>query len=595
MSNKLDIQENKEIIKKEINQFCNKISSSKYSGYVNVPVIITVYLGKETYDRVNASFKDAFTTSFSIQPNLYEMLIEAATTKAEIVDNIKNAIIEVSSQGKSYDDIRIAFITMMDDLFYKQDQLGIIDELVEAFKELEYLDLDLSKKSFYGLFDQNKMKENYKNVFEFVNKGKDLWRNIFHIEIPFVDRVITKQTQLIALNLIRDDYTMIQDSNTDYRWMSLHLHYLKISEFITCRLLREIYGKQIDAKNINSETWNTNVNVILDNLFDAMLRIDDVNSYQYVPLKYQEPIIHKSKKSFSLFNRNHQEVIPIYNNVLKDENIIKNLVSQLYDSISINTESYSSIIEQIISASTSIDPNSTNIGDQIISILVNKIENIEQQLVQLNEKGISASNIKDVDSYLNDEFIFYQKIKVLNKEKEIIKQIIENISNDIILKQITNEIVTKNRIYANILDELTLTEYGGTLESLHIQNLPVFKVNQSVAEILMSIDKGFVIDIINNNQSLTKRLQLFLNHTIQNEVPHKHNLGMINKNFTHIQPIISYLLLTSDANNNQDLNDLTRNHEKLIKNFNDMYRDNAFFVISTRNYDSDQYIVNYKR
>lgn len=591
----MDEMESKENIKKEINLFCNKISNSKYTGYINVPVVIVIYLGQESYDRVNASLKDAFTTSFSMIPSLYELQIDSTTSKNMFVRMIKDIIIEVSSKGKSYQDIKTVFISMMDDPFYNHESLKIIDELKGAFEELESLDLDLTKKAFYGLFDQNKMKENYYAAFSFVEKGKKIWENIFHIEIPFVDQIITKQTQLIALNLIRDDYTMIQDSLTGYKWTSLYLHYLKITEFITCRLLREIYGRQIDVKQIDTDSWDKSVNLVLDDLFNHILKVNISDSYQYVPLKYQEPIPTKTKKGFSILKRKNHEIQPIYNNVLKDENVIKNLVSQLYNNIFINDESYHRIIERIISTSTAIDPNSSTMGKQIISILTKRIENIDNQLFQLNEKTYFDSNIKDVNKYLNDEYLFYQKINILNKEKEIIEEIIKNISNDTILKQITNEIVTQNRNYANILDELTLSEYGGTLEPLYVQNLSAFKVNQSVEEVLMEIDINFINDIINNNQSITERLELFLNHTLLNEVPYKHNLGMINKNFSNIQPIVSYLLLTPNLNNNQDINELTRNYENLLKVYNDIYRDNSFFVISTRSYDSDQYIINYKR
>lgn len=591
----MDEMENKENIKKEINLFCNKISNSKYTGYINVPVVIIIYLGLETYDRVNVSLKDAFTTSFSMMPSLYELQVDSTITRNKFVEMIKDIIIEVSSKGKSYHDIKTVFISMMDDSFYNCESLKLIEELKSAFEELESLDLDLTKKAFYGLFDQNKMKENYGAAFTFVEKGKKLWENIFHIEIPFVDRIITKQTQLIALNLIRDDYTMIQDSSTGYKWTSLYLHYLKISEFITCRLLREIYGRQIDDKQIDIDNWDKSVNYVLDDLFNNILKIDINDSYQYVPLKYQEPILTKTKKGFNILKRKNHDIQPIYNNVLKDEDVIKNLVSQLYDNIYIDDENYRRIIVQIISASTAIDPNPSMMGEKIINVLTKRIENVDNQLFQLNEKSYFDSNIKDVNKYLNDEYFFHQKITILNKEKEIIRNIIRNISNDTILKQITNDIVTRNRNYANILDELTLSEYGGTLESLYVHNLPTFKVNQSVEEVLMKIDINFVNNIINNNQSLTNRLELFLNHTVLNEVPYKHNLGMINKNFSNIQPIISYLLLTPSLNNNQDINELTLNYENLLKVYNDIYRDNSFFIISTRSYDSDQYIINYRR
>ncbi|MFQ6792146.1 MAG: hypothetical protein ACLRT4_05125 [Thomasclavelia sp.] len=591
--NNLEFNENKEIIKKDINAFCNELYSLEYSGYVNTPVVIVVYLGDESYQQVNASLKDAFTTSFSNAPSLKEIVINQAILKDEIVNEIKNAIMEIANQGKSYNDIRIAFITLMNDVFYDQNSITIVDNLKEGFKELEYLGLNLSKKALYGLFNQNQMNHNYQNAFKFVEAGKEIWKNIFHIEIPFVDTNLTRQAQLIALNLIRDDYNMKQTDNEGYCWTSLYLHYLRISEFITCRLLREIYGKQIDSRFIDSETFEVNVNQVLDKLFGDMLVVNERNSYQYVPLNYQAPEAPK-KKGFLLFKKNTPEKI-FYNKVLKDENVVKNLVDQLYENIAIDDHQYQEIIKQIISSSTSIDCDPSKIGKQIVQVLTSRIEKIDQNIFKLSGKKVIDSNLENVDRYLSDEYNYHQQIIVLNKEKDILKQIIKNISNDSVLKQIINEIVKKNHFYANILDELTLSEYGGTLEVLNVQNLPSFSVNLSVKEILNNIDKQFVNDIINNNQSLSQRLKLFLNHTVLNDVSYKHSLGIINRNFTDIKDVFSYLLLPASLSTNQDINNLVQNYDNLLKNVNDLYRDNSFFIISTRSYDSDQYIVNYKR
>lgn len=593
MMNNLEFNENKEIIKKDINAFCNELYSLEYSGYVNTPVVIVVYFGDESYQQVNASLKDAFTTSFNNAPSLKEIVINQAILKDEIVNEIKNAIMEIANQGKSYNDIRIAFITLMNDVFYDQNSITIVDNLKEGFKELEYLGLNLSKKALYGLFNQNQMNHNYQNAFKFVEAGKEIWKNIFHIEIPFVDTNLTRQAQLIALNLIRDDYNMKQTDNEGYCWTSLYLHYLRISEFITCRLLREIYGKQIDSRFIDSETFEVNVNQVLDKLFGDMLVVNERNSYQYVPLNYQAPEAPK-KKGFSLFKKNTPEKI-FYNKVLKDENVVKNLVDQLYENIAIDDHQYQEIIKQIISSSTSIDCDPGKIGKQIVQVLTSRIEKIDQNIFKLSGKKVIDSNLENVDRYLSDEYNYHQQIIVLNKEKDILKQIIKNISNDSVLKQIINEIVKKNHFYANILDELTLSEYGGTLEVLNVQNLPSFSVNLSVKEILNNIDKQFVNDIINNNQSLSQRLKLFLNHTVLNDVSYKHSLGIINRNFTDIKDVFSYLLLPASLSTNQDINNLVQNYDNLLKNVNDLYRDNSFFIISTRSYDSDQYIVNYKR
>lgn len=589
------INEDKETIKKEINTFCNELYNLEYTGYVSVPVIIIMYLGQDSYSKINASLQDAFISSFSMQPSLIQTVIDLNVKKEEIENSIKEAIKGVSLQGKNYSDIRIAFVSMMNDEFFKQSNREVVTNILKAFEDLQYLGLNLTKKAFYGLFDQNLMKENYQSAFSFINDGKKLWNNIYHIEIPFVDSNLTKQAQLIALNIIRDDYNMKQDENDGYRWASLYLHYLRISEFITCRLLREIYGKQVDNRQMDTGDWSKSVNEVLDLLFSNLLNVKNNSSYQYVPLNYQETVIPKKKRGFGIFSKKEQNLLSVYNKILKDENVVANLVEQLYENISIDEESYSKIIEKIISSATSIDPNSTVIANHIVKVINSRIERIEQQIYHLKEKKISDTTISNVNDYLQLEYNYQHQIIILEKEKMIIEQVKKNISDDIVLKRVINDIVKKNHNYANLLDELTLSEYGGTLEMLNIQNLPAFQVNLSVNEILHIIDKSFVNEIINNNQSLSKRLQLFLNHTIFNDIPYKHNIGIINKQYTNIQDIISYLLIPTSLSNNTDIFEVTKNYENLLRDVKDIYRVNSFFIISSRTYDSDQYIVNYKR
>ena len=589
------ISEDKETVKKSINAFCNELYNLEYTGYINVPVVIILYLGDDSFKQVNASLEDAFTNAFSQPLPLTQMIIESDMTKDNLVDMIKNAIKEVSNQGKNFNDIRIGFITMMNDSFFDRTNHDLINEIAMTFEDLQYLGLNLSKRALYGLFDQNLMNINYQKAFLFINQGKQIWNNIYHLEIPFVAKDITSQTQLIALNMIRDKYLNKQNTlNDDYCWSSLYLNYLRIPEFITCRLLREIYGQQIDNK-IDTSDLDESVNNVLDLLFEDLLNVNDQGIWQYVPLNYQETVTPKKKLSLSFFNKNKQDITPVYSHVLKDEHGMEELVKQLYAKITIDDNNYSKIIEKIISSAKVIDPNAANIGHQIIMILNRRQEQLDYQFSQLQEKQVSDNGIKNVNEYLRQEYQYYQKIISLIKEKDIIEQIKKNISNDMVLKQVIDEIVKVNHYYANLLDELALTEYGGTLEMLHIHNLPLFEVNLSIEEILKRIDKNFVNEIINNNQSLLQRLQLFLNHTLLNDIPYKHNLGIINKQYTNIKDIVSYLLLPTSLDNHIDIKDITSNYENLLKDVNDIYRNNSFYLISTRFYDSDKYIVNYKR
>ncbi|MCD7839222.1 MAG: hypothetical protein LUG46_01195, partial [Erysipelotrichaceae bacterium] len=275
-------------IKNEIDNFCKDISTKSVSSYVNVPIIILFYMSNYSRDRVNASLKDALTSSISMTPDFYEYVLSPDMNHQTIVEIFQEAITKTYQQGKNYDDIRIAFVSMMDDDFFNEEHIAITKEIQDGFSEIKKFGMDVSRVSFYGLFDQKKIEGyDYQYAFKFIESGKSLWRNIYHIEIPFMDQVITKQGQLIVLNIIRDDYTMKQDGDRGYCWASLDLQYLKISEFIVCRILREIYGRQINDQQIVSNEWKNHINDMLNQSFHKIIQIDHQNSYRYVPLNYQ--------------------------------------------------------------------------------------------------------------------------------------------------------------------------------------------------------------------------------------------------------------------------------------------------------------------
>ncbi|MCD7808107.1 MAG: hypothetical protein LUH02_02100 [Erysipelotrichaceae bacterium] len=582
-------------IKNEIDTFCQDISTRNVPSYINVPIIILFYMSESSRDRVNASLKDALTSSISITPDLYEYVLSSDINHQDIVEIFQDAITKTYNQGKSYDDIRIAFITMMDDPFFNEDHLKITQEIHDGFVEIKKFGMNVSQVAFYGLFDQKKIENyDYQYAFQFITLGKSLWKNIYHIEIPFMDEIITKQGQLIALNIMRDDYSMKQDDSDGYRWASLDLQYLKIYEFIVCRLLREIYGKQINDQQTFSNEWKNQIGEMLDDSFNKIIQINDNESYHYVPLNYYQQVTSKQGFHFS-FLSNTKDTTPYYSNILKDKGTMKNLVSHLYQDISISDAQDKDIIKNIICCVTALDPNVHHMALQIIEVLKKKYNEIDNELQKMIEHPISDAHISDVNAYLKAEFQYYSSINILMKQKEIIDKMILHLNSQDDLKQIIDEIIEKNEQYTRILDELTLSEYGGTLEEFDISDLGHFKVNQSVGDILQQLDKETVYHIIKDNESLVERLEDFLNHTLLHKIHYRHQLGEINQTYSHIHDIHSYLLLTSALSQNQDIRNLTNKYNLLNVDYNDIYKDNSFFIISMRLYDSERYISRYKR
>ncbi|MCD8029201.1 MAG: hypothetical protein LUF02_11230 [Erysipelotrichaceae bacterium] len=582
-------------IKNAIDNFCKDISTKSVPSYINVPIIILFYMSDYSRGRINAPLQDALTSSISMTPDAYEYVLSPNMNHQHIVEIFQDAITKTYQQGKNYDDIRIAFISMMDDDFFNEEHLSMTQEIQNGFSEIKKFGMDVSRVSFYGLFDQKKIEGyDYQYAFKFIASGKHLWKNIYHIEIPFMDQVMTKQGQLIALNIIRDDYTMKQDNDKGYCWNSLDLQYLKISEFIVCRILREIYGKQINDQQVLSNEWKNHINDMLNQSFHKIIQIDHHDSYRYVPLNYQPAPTPKQSIRFNFLSQ-HKDETPYYSNILKDKETMKNLVSSLYKDISISDAQDKEMIKDIICCTTSLDPNVRHMASQIIDVLQKKYDEIDNELQKLQEHPINDAHISDVKEYLKKEYQYYALMNILIKQKEIIHKMIEHLHSQDDLKQIIDEIIDKNEQYTRMLDELTLSEYGGTLEEFDISDLPHFKVNQSINNILKQIDRDAVYHIIEDNESLIERLEDFLNHTLLNKIHYRHQLGEIHHEYSHIHDIQSYLLLTPVLSQNQDIKNLTSKYNLLTVEYKDIYKDNSFFIISSRLYDSERYISRYKR
>src|SRR5699024_10277313 len=95
-------------VRSEIDAVCKDLLMENVDEYISALVILTFFLGEETYDVVNASLKDAFTTSFKIVPNVYDICIpDAKIDSAFITDKVVDSIRSLYDQGKDYSDLRI--------------------------------------------------------------------------------------------------------------------------------------------------------------------------------------------------------------------------------------------------------------------------------------------------------------------------------------------------------------------------------------------------------------------------------------------------------------------------------------------------------
>lgn len=168
-------------IRGQINDFCKQsLIDGRLIGAK--PAILPIFLGKETEQTVNASLKDAFAGIFQTELDTFDICISDAEVDAEqlfqqVVDQLRRA----QNAGSSTDSFKVPIIALMDETFFQEDSLPLTETIRTVFRRLENNRL-AGKVAFYGVFRQSEKEGiNYQNAFAFVNAGKDIWRNIYHI------------------------------------------------------------------------------------------------------------------------------------------------------------------------------------------------------------------------------------------------------------------------------------------------------------------------------------------------------------------------------------------------------------------------------
>lgn len=595
MSNR--INEDKIAVRNAIDHACRYLLAENVEEFIIAPVIITFVIGEEMYKVANASLKDAFATSFKISPNVFDIKInDAGLESSDIVSSIAEILSSLDEQGKNYSDLRIAFIGFMDDPFFASENSAVIDSIRGAFAQLSDYGTNVKKTSFYGLFRQKKMGEtNYAHAFEFINYGKDIWNNIYHMEIKFFANDITPYSQLIAINIISDDYDMVQKRDVDeYCWKSLYLSCLKMPEFITARVLREINMSQINGDNFDNERWSINIKKGFNQILDVLYQKDEFNCEQYVPLCfYDSSAVETAQTKHRSVRKISREEQPCYSQIVKDESTFDCLLDEIYGKIELDENKYEAIIEQILSSDTCIDPDTNKITEYLLNALNQTLADYNNQKAKVKQ-SINNGSLNQVEDYLKKTYEEKRFLFITDKKIEIINAIINQIKNSDILVRAVGRISKTNKAYTDILNELIINEYGGTLETFDIPALPKFNVNKPIVNILQDLNKELLRKIVCDKESVYQKLQSFLGAKYCN-MSEKHRLGEVNGEYNNPGQIISTLLMVPSLKNDENLQTLINKHGGLNIAVNELYRENTFYILSSREYLSDRYIIRYGR
>jgi hypothetical protein len=489
----------------------------------------------------------------------------------------------------------------MDDAFYQNVNVQVVDTIREALTNFQNFKLGTPQVSSYGIFRQSKMGANYDAAFRFINAGKDVWKNIFHMEWTIIDSSISSYTKLLAINCISDNSKMVQDiTRAEYAWKSISLQYLKVPELILAKILRKVYDDQINGHNLNMQEWKENVKEELDRVFNQLFDKETNGVEQYMPLCYYPEPEEKPQGFFAkLFGGGRQDAMEEYPKIIYDDTSIAMLLADLYGDVELNEEKYREIMSSIISSATAIDSNPNNIEHSIHSFLDQMLSDLKHQYENAKTQDkLAADNKYDAESHVRERFSRQKDILLLEKKIALVEALEERLSKGGFLHQLIQEICKKNREVTNQLDELSKNEYGGTMQQVEVdmKGVPVFKVNQSIKEILSGINNNWLFGIINDKNVIYTSLQQFLTHSMSAKgIDEKHNLGEVNSDYTTLDAVRAVLLVTPEQENDGKLQPLTSQFANLCLDANSLYRENTFYLISSREYFSDKYIIRYKR
>lgn len=207
----------------------------------------------------------------------------------------------------------------------------------------------------------------------------------------------------------------------------------------------------------------------------------------------------------------------------------------------------------------------------------------KKQLASQKNQNLEIKNETDLEKYLKREyqdkkekFLVQEKIRLLREIKKLLKE--QGLNS--ILESIRKE----NDDYQNVLRELS-GEYGGTPEQQTVPNVSEqITVNEPVEFVLRKLQMD--LNILD-----AEMLRQFLNRVTE-IMPHKHLLGRINDQYRDLEEITVKLLLQPEMIGNPTIVGIINNWPVST---NALYRNNTFYVISSRRYTSELAINDYSR
>ncbi|WP_304960392.1 hypothetical protein [Thomasclavelia cocleata] len=589
----------KDNFKSAIIDFSKNVNKLETNINYTIPIIICIYIGDSTYQELSKEMHDTFISSFNLKPIFSEIQYDNSQfvkLKFELKQQIKSIGEQVDLNSSN---IYIVFCGLMHDPIYKEiNYEECINSIENAINGINNLNIILNKISFYGIFSQDYTDIDYKCAYDFIMKGKKVFKSIYHLEKPFYQNDYSKICRTIASNMILDKFDMNQDSD-DYCWKSIVLHELRTVELVLCKLLLQSYEDQIS----DNEMYDENIDLFnelrgnLDKQLNNLFPYKDSSIVLYLPLKYHTK--QKRKKTFKnlLFGENDEEYS--FNDALIDASQIEKFVYDTVNNKELSLSDYENFIRQLISALSVIHKDTSLLQNLLFKVIDNTIVT-EQELFKQMENYIDDSLSNYLKKMYQIEFnkqLSKKKINFLEKIKKLIKnsQSEDMISECINLNNIIKDLVNQNNLIRNSLVDLIRNDFGGNLlvEETKFEITINTHLNEDIKNIFLDLDINQLKYYLNQEDLFNRALERFISNSLKDAVS-LHNIGRVENGVEDLENIQMFLLLNPNNKISNQTRKMINENQNLIIDEGYMYQHNSFQIISIRKYKTHLGISNYK-
>ena len=578
-------------IKKKIDKLSNNLIPLYNRSMGSAGPVLAIYIGKDSEESLKELLRESFSTSFSTNPCILDMSLESLSVETK---DFQEQLASVIKGANDLSNLRVVFIALMDDPVFSDSSRDFVGNIDQAFRNLRKMGIPLQEISLYGLFRAERVLDHdFTNAIDFVRAGKGLWKNIFHAEVPINAGSLKAYADLIAVHCIANRDNMTQSSDRDeYAWQSIYLHCLKVPEFLITRILHTIYSSQITGSKINRDELEKRIRDTLNEAFSRVFGDELSGCEQFIPLNYKEDLPVQPRRGIAIWGRKKQ-IVPEYTftDVAKDKSSLASLASLTFEDKILEKNEYDRIIESIIINSNAINEDLSSVSTAIDQVLKTIEDNYRERRSNTSNHYFTEEKA-DIDELLSMSFAMEKEGAILDKKINMIRVIRQQLKSNETIGRVIKDVIKRNNDLLNILEDLSINDYGGTLGEFKLNEVPKFQVNKSIEEVLAQLPQDWLAGVIKKKDLVMEQLKGFLAREIA-RLNNKHCLGEIGPELTLLEPISTVMLMPPALGADKEYQKVVEEAGCLYIRKDAIFRESTFYMLSSRKYSSEKYIRRY--